>query len=763
MKAVACNLGQALMLALCTLLTLVTNAGAQELPSFVAHKEFGVGIAPSGIAEGDLNGDGITDLIIAESDLIFLQQQVVEVLGNPDGSFQAPVVLNSGSLPTSHPVIADFNGDGKNDVALTNNQGVVILLGNGKGGFAGPVSSQIGSATSLTSGDFNGDHRIDLAVVAGDNSVSLLLGNGDGTFQAPITSSVANSPEQIAAGDFNGDGRLDLALTGFGGTKNQHNNTVAILLGKGNGDFQPASFISVATQPEGIAIADMNHDGKFDVVITNAGTDQVSVLLGKGDGTFLSPKEFTVRSGPKPNDGYQPTFVAVDDFNGDGNPDLVVSSRLTSTATVLRGDGHGNLSKPTNFLVATGPVAVLSGDYNRDGKRDFLTLNGNAATISVFFGNGKTFQVETGLPAANRADQLVLADFNEDGVPDIATANSGIDSLNGNTASVLIRKKGGGLIKEDVIRVGTNPLSLVSGDFNHDGHQDLVVANSGIPNFFGTGTLSIILGNGDGTFQPPSTFNIIQPPGNFARSPRFVTAADFNQDGDLDVVACTDDAKGPSFLPGDGKGSFGKPILISLGSDCLEVEAADLNRDGKADLIIRIPPDPFLLNPSVFVALGNGDGTFTKPKILTRDDVFGFAIGDLNNDGILDLVLTEPSATKTLLGDGQGNFVSQGFFPGPGVTLFHNSLIPAIGDFNGDGFVDVAIADEFSQITDIVLGNGDGTLQKVAQLYAGGGNESASLVAGDLNADGKTDLALSGLDPRSGKGVVTQLINNTAK
>jgi VCBS repeat protein len=188
-----------------------------------------------------------------------------------------------------------------------------------------------------------------------------------------------------------------------------------------------------------------------------------------------------------------------------------------------------------------------------------------------------------------------------------------------------------------------------------------------------------------------------------------------------------------------------------------------LNRDGKADLIIRIPPDPFLLNPSVFVALGNSDGTFTKPKILTRDDVFGFAIGDLNNDGIPDLVLTEPSATKTLLGDGEGNFVSQGFFPGPGVTLFHNSLIPAIGDFNGDGFADVAIADEFSQVTDIVLGNGDGTLQKVLQLYAGGGNESAALVAGDLNADGKTDLALSGLDPRTGKGVVTQLINNTAK
>ena len=346
MKAVVCNARQALILALCTLLTLVTNAGAQELPSFVAHKEFGVGIAPSGIAQGDLNGDGITDLIIAESDAIFRQQQVVEVLGNADGSFQAPVILNAGSLPNFNALIADFNGVGKNDVALTNFQGIGILLGDGKRGFAGPMSSQIGSATSLTSGDFNGDHKIDLAVVGGDNTVSLLLGNGDGTFQTPMMTSVGNSLGQIATGDFNGDGRSDLALTGFGGS--QHNNTVAVLLGKGNGHFQPASFTSVAAQPEGVAIADMNHDGKLDVVISNAGTDQVSVLLAKGDGAFLAPKEFTVRSGPKPNGGYQPNFVAVDDFNGDGNPDLVVSSRLTSTATVLLGDGHGNLSKPAN-------------------------------------------------------------------------------------------------------------------------------------------------------------------------------------------------------------------------------------------------------------------------------------------------------------------------------------------------------------------------------------------------------------------------------
>lgn len=767
MKRFASKLSQALaVVALGSTVTLIGTAAAQQQASFVAHREFNIGgEQPSHFAQGDLNGDGIPDLVITENIFATATQQVVELLGNRDGSFSAPVILNAGSQIKGAVVIADFNKDGANDVALTQQGGVVVLRGDGRGGFGSPMTfTGTSSAAAMISADVNGDGKLDLAIADSGNTVALLLGNGDATFQAPLTFAVGQFPGGIAAGDFNGDGHLDLAVTDGGSSQSQHGNTVAVLLGTGNGQFQEASFISVAAGPTGVAVSDFNHDGKLDITVTNSATDQVSVLLGKGDGTFQTPATFTVVSGSKPNGGYSPNYVAVDDFNGDGNPDLVVSSHNTSTATILLGDGKGSLSKPVNFLVGVTPLQVLSGDYNRDGKRDFVTVNFGAATVSVYLGKGNgNFQVERTFGTSTRADQLILADFNEDGIPDIATANAGIDSVNGNSISVLIDQKGGGVSKNTSITVGTNPLSLAAGDLNHDGHLDLVVANSGTPNFIGTGTLSIVLGNGDGSFQTPSTFKIIQPPGNFARSPNFVAMADFNGDGNLDVVACTDDALGASFLAGDGKGSFASPTLIRLADMCQQVLTADLNNDGKPDLLIRLPQTPFG-QPTVFSALGHGDGTFTTPKNLpSTEQIFGATIGDLNNDGIPDVVLSEPGALETLLGDGRGNFAHQGFFAVPTVaTLFHPSWIPSVADFNGDGAMDVAIADEIGQVTYVLPGNGDGSLGQFVP-YAGGGSENAALVAGDLNGDGKADLVLSGLDPRTSKGIVTKLVNNTPK
>lgn len=477
----------------CALFTLVMTGSllAQKQLSFVAHREF-VAIPtvgnPGKFAQGDLNGDGVDDLVIPEGDFLDATMHVAVVLGNPNGTFQPPVSFDTGATSNIgftefSVVIADFNGDGKNDVAVTTLDGVSILLGDGKGGLGVPRIFATGTLPfAMVAGDFNGDGKIDLAVAnAGTNDVSILLGKGDSTFKLAHTLPVGLGPEGIAIGDFNGDGHPDLAVTDSNqvfANQGANGNTVAILLGTGNG-FKPAVFIPVAAGPIGVAVADLNHDNKADIVVTNSGTDQVSVLLGKGDGTFQAPATFTVRSGPRPNDGYAPSYVVIDDFNGDGNPDLVVTSPNTSTAAILLGDGKGNLAKPTNLLVAAAPSAVVTGDYNHDGHRDFITVGNTSGTLSVFLGKGNgNFVVEPGFPVPTRADQIVVADFNEDGVLDVATANAGADSTLGTTVSVVLGKRGGGFAKENVIKTGENPLSFAVGDLNNDGHLDLVVANS---------------------------------------------------------------------------------------------------------------------------------------------------------------------------------------------------------------------------------------------------------------------------------------------
>jgi hypothetical protein len=321
-------------------------------------------------------------------------------------------------------------------------------------------------AISIATGDFNGDGTLDLAVVnEADNTVSVLLGKPDGTFEPQVTYATGLGPLAVVAGDFNGDGNLDLAVTngncvpGKLGLLTCDVRTVSMLLGNGDGSFQPHFDFVTGTQPSSIAAGDFNGDGKLDLAIANTQDGTVSVLLGKGDGTFQPEVAYPTVNNPQ--------SVIVADFNGDHKLDLAVGGNGVS---VLLGNGDGSFQKQ---LPASGGSPLAAADFNGDGKLDLF------AGGSVLLGNGNgTFVLyatySSGVFAA-------AADLNGDGKPDLVIAQGGFGGSESNisalSVSVLLGNGDGTFQPATPYGTGAYPDSLAIADFNGDGKFDLAVAD----------------------------------------------------------------------------------------------------------------------------------------------------------------------------------------------------------------------------------------------------------------------------------------------
>lgn len=523
-----------------------------------------------------------------------------------------------------------------------------------------------------------------------------------------------SGPRSVAAGDFNGDGRPDLAVA------NSFDDEVSILLGTANGTYASPVNYNTGTFPAWIATADFNGDGKLDLVTADENGSTVSVFLGNGDGTFQGQQSFATGSGP--------FAVVVADFNGDNKLDLAVANATSDTVSVLLGNGNGTFQAHQDFAVGETPLDLAFGDFNGDNHLDLAVVNASSNSVSLLLGNGNgTFQTQHTFATGLSPQAIVTGDFNGDGKLDMAVAN-----YNDWTISVLLGNGNGSMGVQATFPTDTGPQALIVADFNADGKLDLATANTTF------GTSSVLLGNGNGTFQPYVNYGA-------SFGAQAVATTDANGDGKLDLVVVNNGADSVSVLLGNGDGTFAPRKDHATGETNSGKEdasprglvAADFNLDGKVDWATSNE-----LTSTASVALGNGDGTFqVQQNFATGTDAIALAAADLNGDGIPDLAVANnvSNSVSVLLGLGDGTFQAQQAF-GLGANQTGPTSV-AVGDFNGDGKLDLAVALENTSTIAILLGIPGGGFGTPFNVIAG--THPTGVAVADMNNDGKPDVIVA--------------------
>src|SRR5271165_4586581 len=573
------------------------------------------------IAALDLNGDGLADLVVgaAGSNSPKLNGGYAVLINKGDGTFDAPTFVPLTGEGIIALAMVDVNHDLKPDlIALeqspsTGKTQVGIFLGDGHGAFTAKKSYPLtGFTYAILVADLNDTGNPDVSLSDGE----FLVGNGDGTFKTgkklPLPSSLAS----FVAADFNHDNKIDLAVVTF-------SDEVAVFLGNGNGTLQPPTWYSGVYSSGIISTADLDGDGNLDLILgaqtggvllptPNAigGTGGLGVLMGVGDGTFKGASEYAM-GGTLSNFAY-----AIADINGDGKPDILTASSLL----VGDGTGHFTVKLGNQFPGLTGNVGnvIRVADLNNDKKPDAIVTTtgsqGNPSSAYVFmgqaagkFGTGKALSVADVLDVA-------IADFNGDTIPDLAVLSYTVGS--GISLHVLLGTGTGTFGAPLAVTLPSGASQSTGGriypaDFNNDKNMDLLVLDVGSPFQASiTGATYLFLGDGKGGLKLSTTLTTVKNPFDAA-------IADFNKDGKLDLVLSSTDFNGslstkPLIFVGSGTGTFGAgKALPTVSTIPLHMVAADINGDGKMDLVIGNCCGLAAMS----VLFGKGNGSFMTEQI----------------------------------------------------------------------------------------------------------------------------------------------------
>jgi hypothetical protein len=613
---------------------------------------------------------------------------------------------------------------------------VVLVLVPGSAGaatsFAPGLSSPYALSPATTphdiavgDGDRNGSP--DLATANnGSDDVSVLLRNpGGGYTLAGLTGGAGTNPEALVIVDLNRDGYLDVA------TANNSSHDVSILLNNHLGGLVAQSPIATGgNNPNDIVTADFDRDGKPDLATANFSSGTVSVLRGNGSGGFVQA------TGSPYAAGATPAGLAVADFNRDSKPDLVaVNEEAVGHVNVLLGTGTVGAMAPATEVVTKGinGTSVVVGDFNRDGWPDAATAN-FSDDVSVMLNNGSgaltapaaAIDAGTGNPSAN-PQGIASADFDGDGNPDLATANTGADSV-----SVLRGNGSGGFTPDPPVGVGDAPWAVLAHDLSGDGRPDLATANSGAS--------SVTVLNNTTDFQPKNYY--AAPAQIAAAPPKDVELGDFNRDGDLDIALAPfgGNPNNVGVRLNDGSGGFPSSVPYGAGTgpgnEASGVTSADFDRDGDLDLAVTNNG-----NNTVVILTNNGSGIFAAfgAPISIGAASIGIAHLDVGRDGDEDLVVATSSNSVVLTNDGAGNFPGSPALPGGSEG---RRVVAA--DLNRDGAPDLALTSQSADSVHQILSDGGSGFLSVGDLSVGA--FPAGIVSADLDRNGGPDLVNANRD-----------------
>ena len=708
---------------------------------------------------GDFNGDGKKDVakLVVNTVGQTSTYSISVLLGNGDGTFKTAVLTNTPNNADDPLVVGDLNGDGKDDIVQIHPYGedcraaraagvkpsgpsecgssIDVLLSNGDGTFATPVNYSL-TYTSLQGGlltDINGDGKLD--VLAFDNlnpgNALELLGNGDGTFQAVATLATLTGP---APGDMvfgDFNGDGNLDFAGFSG------NQVAVSLASDGNWAAPVLLTTEDGNYNGCtnSIGDLTGDGKPEIVSINCDENNtVTVYVNNGDGTF-HPGVYYNSTGDLYQDPYEATIA---DMNGDGNNDVVLTNEDGGDISIMLGDGSGRLTaEDLNYGTGGYPwMAPLVADFNGDGLMDVVVCDDYFNMVYLQgYGDG-SFHAAPSYTLPNSSDQyawsysVAIGDFNGDGIPDAAV---GQQSNIGSTGFVVYLGKGDGTFYPGVSYGESTSLGFVTvADFNGDGKLDVAATDTR------NGVIQIFLGNGDGTFST----GLAYPTGG--ATPANLVTGDFNHDGKMDLATANGNGS-IGVLLGHGDGTFAAAVTYATpGYNPYSIAVADVNGDGYLDLAVTAATD----GPSavgVFLARADNSGTFQAVTYTTLNGYpYNLTFGDLNKDGKLDLAVTEnegtmyPGFIEIGLGNGDGTFGTLTAYPSSVLLDNPNPADIQMLDLNGDGNLDLVYLNDGFGTLGIMYGNGDGTVNSPVEFP--GNQDNIGMALADVNGDGAVDV-----------------------